>query len=37
MSAHDRIHAITEFGFTARQARFLVLVIRHAGLSDSHP
>jgi hypothetical protein len=32
MSAHDRIQAVTEFGFTERQARFLVLVMRHAGV-----
>src|SRR5687767_10813382 len=27
-----RIRAVSEFGFTERQARFLVLVIRHAGV-----
>ena len=27
-----RIRAVTEFGFTERQARFLVLVMRHAGV-----
>ena len=32
MSTHDRIQAVTEFGFTERQARFLVLVMRHAGV-----
>lgn len=31
-STHDRIQALTEFGFTERQARFLVLVMRHAGV-----
>jgi len=31
-STHDRIQAVTEFGFTERQARFLVLVMRHAGV-----
>jgi hypothetical protein len=31
-STHDRIQALTEFGFTDRQARFLVLVMRHAGV-----
>ena len=28
----DRIAAVAEFGFTERQARFLVLVMRHAGV-----
>jgi hypothetical protein len=32
MSTHDRIQAVAEFGFTERQARFLVLVMRHAGV-----
>jgi hypothetical protein len=32
MTAEDRIKAIAEFGFTERQARFLVLVMRHAGV-----
>src|SRR5262245_8552030 len=31
-STHDRIQAVTEFGFTERQARFLVLVMRHGGV-----
>jgi hypothetical protein len=31
-SSHNRIQAVTEFGFTERQARFLVLVMRHAGV-----
>jgi hypothetical protein len=31
-STHDRIQAVTEFGFTQRQARLLVLVMRHAGV-----
>ena len=30
-STPDRIQAVTEFGFTERQARFLVLVMQHAG------
>jgi hypothetical protein len=32
ISTHDRIRAVTEFGFTERQARFLVLVMRHVGV-----
>jgi hypothetical protein len=32
VTAEDRIRAIAEFGFTQRQARFLVIVMRHAGL-----
>ena len=32
MTAEDRIKAIAEFGFTERQARFLELVTRHAGV-----
>jgi hypothetical protein len=32
MTAEDRVNAVTEFGFTPRQARFLVLVMRHAGV-----
>ena len=32
MTTHDRIQAVVEFGFTERQARFLVLVMRHAGV-----
>jgi hypothetical protein len=31
-STYDRIHTVAEFGFTERQARFLVLVMRHAGV-----
>lgn len=31
-TAHDRIQTVTEFGFTERQARFLMLVMRHAGV-----
>ena len=31
-STHDRIQAVAEFGFSERQARFLVLVIRHGGV-----
>ena len=32
MTAEDRVRAVAEFGFTARQARFLVMVTRHAGV-----
>ena len=32
MTAEDRVRAVAEFGFTARQARFLVMVMRHAGV-----
>ena len=32
MTAHERVRIIVEFGFTERQARFLELVMRHAGL-----
>lgn len=32
MSADDRVHAVMKFGFTERQARFLALVMRHAGV-----
>jgi hypothetical protein len=32
MTAEDRISAVAEFGFTRRQARFLTLVMRHAGV-----
>jgi hypothetical protein len=32
MTAEDRVNAVAEFGFTPRQARFLVLVMRHAGV-----
>jgi hypothetical protein len=28
----DRVHAVIDFGFTDRQARFLVHVMRHAGV-----
>jgi hypothetical protein len=28
----ERVHAVTDYGFTERQARFLVLVTRHSGL-----
>jgi hypothetical protein len=31
-SNHDRTQAVAEFGLAERQARFLVLVIRHAGV-----
>ena len=32
MPTEDRIQAVAEFGFTERQARFLLLVTRHAGV-----
>ena len=32
MTAEDRVKAIAEFGFTERQARFLVTVMLHAGV-----
>jgi hypothetical protein len=32
MTTQDRIQAVAEFGFTERQARFLALVMRHAGV-----
>ena len=32
MRAEDRVRAVVEFGFTPRQARFLVLVMRYAGI-----
>jgi hypothetical protein len=32
MTTHERVQAIAEYGFTDRQARFLVLVMRHSGL-----
>src|SRR5882762_3335971 len=32
MTAEDRANAVAEFGFTPRQARFLALVMRHAGV-----
>src|SRR5712691_10794390 len=32
MTAEERITAVAEFGFTTRQARFLVMVRRHAGV-----
>jgi hypothetical protein len=32
MTLDDRVNAIAAFGFTRRQARFLVLVMRHAGV-----
>jgi hypothetical protein len=32
MTAEDRVSAVAEFGFTPRQARFLALVMRHAGV-----
>jgi hypothetical protein len=32
MTGVERVRAIADFGFTERQARFLVLVMRHAGV-----
>ena len=32
MTAQERLQAIVEYGFTDREARFLVLVMRHAGV-----
>lgn len=32
MTTAERVHAIVDYGFTERQARFLVLVMRHSGL-----
>lgn len=32
MTAEDRVKAVVEFGFTERQARFLVTVMLHAGV-----
>ena len=32
MTTQERIQVVTDYGFTERQARFLVLVMRHAGL-----
>lgn len=32
MTTHERVQAIADYGFTERQPRFLVLVMRHAGL-----
>ena len=32
MTTDERVQAVAEFGFTERQARFLVLVMRHAGV-----
>ena len=32
MTAQDRVQAVVDYGFTERQARFLVLVMRHSGL-----
>jgi hypothetical protein len=32
MTAEDRVKTVANFGFTERQARFLVLVMRHAGI-----
>src|SRR5204863_10176272 len=32
MTAEDRVKTIVEFGFTERQARFLVTVMLHSGV-----
>lgn len=32
MTTSERVQAIADYGFTERQARFLVLVMRHSGL-----
>jgi hypothetical protein len=32
MTAEDHVKTVAEFGFSERQARFLVLVMRHAGI-----
>jgi hypothetical protein len=32
MTTAERVQAVVEFGFTERQARFLALVMRHAGV-----
>lgn len=32
MTQEQRVQAVVDFGFTDRQARFLVLVLRHAGV-----
>jgi hypothetical protein len=32
MTGAERVQAVADFGFTERQARFLVLVMRHAGV-----
>lgn len=33
MTFNERVHAVSEFGFTTRQARFLVSVMLHGGVS----
>jgi hypothetical protein len=32
MTTDEQVQALADYGFTERQARFLVLVMRHAGL-----
>ncbi len=32
MTFNERVHAVSEFGFTTRQARFLVTVMLHGGV-----
>jgi len=32
MTTDERVQAIADYGFTERQAQFLVLVMRHSGL-----
>jgi len=36
MTAAERVQAIVEYGFTEREARFVVLVMRHAGVCVRH-
>jgi hypothetical protein len=36
MTAAERVQAVVEYGFTEREARFLVLVMRHAGVCVRH-
>jgi hypothetical protein len=35
MTTTERVQAVADYGFTEREARFLVLVMRHAGLCGS--
>jgi len=36
MTPADRVQAVVDYGFTRREARFLVLVMRHAGVCVRH-
>jgi hypothetical protein len=36
MTAAERVQTVVEYGFTEREARFLVLVMRHAGVCVRH-